>query len=579
MSNSGKKGLIERVKVLQEVVDAISQETDHATMLELTVKGAQELTNADGGTLYVRTDDDHLKFEILMNNSLGIHIGGTSYEQAKFDPLPLVLDGIPNHHNVAAHCVLADKIINLEDAYLTQDFDFSGARQFDKQTGYRSKSFLTLPLKNHEQKLIGCIQLINSVNSETGEVVSFNEEDQMFTVFLATLAANALTNHSLIEQQEKLFDAFANVIASAIDDKSPHTGQHCKRVPQITMMLAEEACKAKWGPFKDFSMTETEKRELRLAALLHDCGKITTPVHVIEKATKLETIIDRISLVDTRFEVLKRDLEINALNKKVEVLEKGGNAEEIKRIETELEAEIKLLYEDREFIRKVNIGGEFLPDEDVEKIKQIGRRTWTNEEGSLDVFLSYDEIKCLSIRKGTLTAEEREVINRHIDVTIMMLEQLPYPKHLAKIPEYAGGHHERMDGKGRPKGLTREQMSLQARIMGTAEIYEALTAKERPYKKGKTLSESLKILGFMKEDQHIDPDVFQLLIESGVFMDYANKYVDPSQIDQVDLQKIPGFDLDGALQRKDSVEKILEGTGSTEEYSEYPELPSLGKVS
>lgn len=551
MSKNGKKGLIERVNLLQNIVQQISEQTDHASLLELTVKGAQELTNADGGTLYVKTDDNHLKFEILLNSSLGIHIGGTSYEKAKFDPLPLILDGIPNHHNVAAHCVLADKIINLEDAYLTQDFDFSGARQFDKKTGYRSKSFLTLPLKNHEKELIGCIQLINSIDSETGEIVSFDEEDLMFSVFLATLAANALTNRSLIEQQEKLFDSFANVIASAIDDKSPHTGQHCKRVPQITMMLAEEACKAEWGPFKDFSMTEVEKRELRLAALLHDCGKITTPVHVIEKATKLETIIDRIALIDTRFEVLKRDAQIKYLNNKLEAANKPNSSELIEQAETKYQEELKQLDEDREFIRKVNIGGEFLPDDDVERIRQIGRHTWINEEGTEDVFLSFDEIKCLSIRKGTLTAEEREVINRHIDVTIMMLEQLPYPKHLARIPEFAGGHHERMDGKGRPNGLTKDQMSLHARIMGTAEIYEALTAKERPYKKGKSLSESLKILGFMKEDNHIDPDVFQLLIESGVWMDYANKYVDPSQIDEVNLEKIPGYDTTAAAKRKE----------------------------
>lgn len=549
MGEKGKRDLIERVKMLQTIVQTLSKETNHTKMLELTVQGAQKLTNSDGGTLYVRTDDDYLKFEILMNSSLGIHIGGTSYEKAQFDPMPLILDGIPNNHNVAAHCVLQDKIINLEDVYLTQDFDFSGARQFDKQTGYRSKSFLTIPLKNHEQSLIGCIQLINSIDRETGEITPFNEEDEMFAVFLSTLAANALTNRALIEQQEALFDAFANVIASAIDDKSPHTGQHCKRVPEITMMLAEEACKADWGPFKDFQMTEIEKRELRLAALLHDCGKITTPVHVIEKSTKLETIIDRITLVDTRFEVLKRDLEIKFLKDKVESLEQNRAKEDIENLEKSFKLELEKINDDREFIRKVNIGGEFLPDADIDRIKSIGKKSWINEDGNHDVFLSFDEIKCLTIRKGTLTAEEREVINRHIDVTIMMLEQLPYPKHLEKIPEYAGGHHERMDGKGRPKGLTREQMSLQARIMGAAEIYEALTAKERPYKKGKSLSESLKILGFMKEDQHIDPDVFQLLIESGVFMKYANKYVDPSQIDKVDLLKIPGFDLAAAERR------------------------------
>lgn len=559
-SENNKKELLDKIKVLQSVVQSIARETDHNKLLEITVRGAKELTNADGGTLYVRTDNNHLKFEILINSSLGIHIGGTSYEKAHFDPLPLLLEGQPNHSNVAAHCVLADKIINLEDAYLTDEFDFSGARNFDKKTGYRSKSFLTIPLKNHEKEIIGCVQLINSLDSETGEIVSFAAEDQIFAEFLATLAANALTNFELIQQQERLFDAFAQVIASAIDDKSPHTGQHCKRVPEITMMLAEAACEADWGPFKDFSMTDIEKRELQLAALLHDCGKITTPVHVIEKGTKLETIIDRIHLVDTRFGVIKRDAEISALKKKLELYEQNNASEAtLAQIDENLKTEISNLNSDREFIREVNIGGEFLADEKVERIKAISRRKWTNEEGIQENFLNFNEVSCLSIRKGTLTAEEREIINRHIDVTIMMLEQLPYPKHLARIPEFAGGHHERMDGKGRPKGLTKDQMSLQARIMGTAEIYEALTARERPYKKGKSLSESLKILGYMKEDQHIDPDVFQLLIESGIFMEYARLHVDPKQIDKVDLGSVPGFDLQTALKRSTSrLKKLFE---------------------
>lgn len=533
-----KTSLLKRLNELHGIVKAMSRETDHKKLLEMTVFGARLLTNADGGTLYFR-DKNQLKFEIIFNESLKIHMGGSSHENLNFDPLPLYLDGSPNLNNVACYAVINDQIVNLEDAYLTQDFDFSRTRQFDKQTGYRSKSFLTIPLKNHEKEIIGVIQLINA-QDENGNICSFSQEDQMFTEFLATLAAITLTNYTLIQQQEGLFVVFADVIASAIDDKSPHTGKHCHRVPIITMMLAEAAAKANWGSFTNFTMNENDRKELHLAALLHDCGKITTPVHVIEKSTKLETIIDRIQLIDTRFEVLKRDLQITYLNKKLDLVQSKAQSD-FTELDSELSQKLNKLEDDRKFVKEVNIGGEYLDDEKLDRIKQIGRMRWINEEGLEDNFLSFDETNCLSIRRGTLTSEEREIINRHIDVTVMMLEKLPYPKHLARIPEFAGGHHERMDGKGRPKGLKRDEMSLQARIMGCAEVFEALTAKDRPYKKGKTLSESLKIMGVMAEEQHIDQEVFTLLIDSGVFQDYANQYVDPSQFDEIDHSTLRGY--------------------------------------
>lgn len=564
MSNNGETLLL-KVNQLYGIVSKIAREADHKKILELTVEGAMKLTNADGATLYIVTDDDHLKFEIFCSESLGIRYGGKSFETPTFEPLPLHLDTGPNLHNVACYSVLEDKIVNIPDAYLTQEFDFSRTRTFDKQTGYRSKSFLTIPLKNHEQKIVGVLQLINALHPSSGFIIPFSEEAQMFAEFLAFQAAVTMTNFDLISQQEQLFFTFADVIATAIDDKSPHTGEHCKRVPIITMMLAEAACKAEWGPFKGFSMNDTDRKELMLAGILHDCGKITTPVHVIEKATKLETIIDRISLVDTRFEVLKRDRKIEYLEKKVALLEKGAikslpitkkdipsNGEtSLKEHFENYKNELLLIEEEKAFIQEVNIGGEFISQEKVDRIKEIAERKWKNEEGIEANFLNFDEVKCLSIARGTLTAEEREIINRHIDITIKMLEKLPFPPHLERVPEFAGGHHERMDGKGRPKGLKRHEMSLQARIMGVAEIFEALTAKDRPYKKGKTLSESLNILGYMKKDHHIDPDCFQLIIESGVFLDYANRFVDPAQIDNVDYKKIPGYDFVSAQARAD----------------------------
>jgi hypothetical protein len=274
-------------------------------------------------------------------------------------------------------------------------------------------------------------------------------------------------------------------------------------------------------------MTEKDRYELKIAGLLHDCGKVTTPVHVVDKATKLQTIYDRIHLIDTRFEVLKRDLELQFVKKEL-----GKD---------ELQRQLRQLDDDREFLRTCNVGGERMKDEDIARVKRIAAYRWRDAEGRDAAFLSEDEVTNLTIRAGTLTDDERKVINHHIVATIKMLEALPWPKHLTSVPEYAGGHHERMDGKGYPKGLTREQMSVQARCMGIADIFEALTAKDRPYKKGKTLSESLEILGRMKLNHHIDPDLFDIFVRRRVYRRYAEMFLDQEQIDEVDESRIPGY--------------------------------------
>jgi response regulator RpfG family c-di-GMP phosphodiesterase len=331
------------------------------------------------------------------------------------------------------------------------------------------------------------------------------------------------------------------MIAGAIDEKSPYTGGHCKRVPELTMMIAEACHKQNDGPLKDFHMTDMDRYELEIAGWLHDCGKVTTPEYVVDKATKLETIYDRINTVDTRFEVLKRDARIimleNIIARRAD--EHGADCADI---EADYAARITQLDADRDFVRHSNIGGEFMDEAAQQRIRDIGKYSWLDANGEQAKFFNEDEIKNLTISRGTLTAEEREVINNHMAVTIKMLEKLPFPRHLANVPEYAGGHHERMDGKGYPRGLTREQMSLQARMMGIADIFEALSASDRPYKTGKPLTECLKILGFMKKDNHVDPDIFDVFVRSKVYMRYAEAFLPKNQIDEVDHSKIPGFE-------------------------------------
>ena len=340
---------------------------------------------------------------------------------------------------------------------------------------------------------------------------------------LASQAAIALTNRHLINQLEELFESFIQLINTAIDDKSPYTGGHCQRVPELTMMLAEAVNATDTGPLKDFVMTDKDRHELKIAGLLHDCGKITTPVHVVDKATKLQTLFDRIHLVDTRFEVLKRDAEIDMLR-------------DIASARGRCDARDRGRPQNYRRTGKAAGSGPRIPaplqcrqrGNAAEAQQRVRNRrvpvAWM-QTGKQRNFLSDDELENLNIPAGTLTAAEREIINHHIDVTIKMLESLPWPRHLKNVPEYAGGHHERMDGKGYPRGLTREQMSVQARVMGIADIFEALTAKDRPYKKGKTLTESLTILGKFKLGGHIDPDLFDVFIREKVYLDYAKQFL------------------------------------------------------
>src|SRR5687768_4471875 len=339
-----EEDLGQRLEQLNLIGASLSAERDIDRLLELILTAAKSITGADGGTLYRVTEDKTLRFEIVRTSSLKYYLGGTSGNPVPFYPIQLYRDGKPNHSMVAAHAALTGKTVNIADAYTADGFDFSGTRAFDSKTGYRSKSFLTVPMRNHEHEAIGVLQLINAQDSRSGEIVAFSASDQRLAESLASQAAIALTNRMLIIQLEQLFESFINLINSAIDEKSPYTGGHCQRVPQLTMMLAEAVNDTREGPLSDFQMTEKDRYELKIAGLLHDCGKVTTPVHVVDKATKLETIYDRISLIDTRFEILKRDLEIQALRGELD--------------ERRLRVRLRELDDDRRFLQACNIGSE-----------------------------------------------------------------------------------------------------------------------------------------------------------------------------------------------------------------------------
>ncbi len=530
-----QEALFHRLDQLNEIGVALSSERDIDRLLEKILLAAKTITHADGGTLYRVTEDRRaLRFEIVRNDTLGIALGGTSGNPIDFPDLPLQTDeGKPNNSMVAAYAAINDRTVNIADAYNEAGFDFSGTRKFDARTGYRSRSFLTVPMKNHEREIIGVLQLINSVDPTSGRVVPFSPAEQRLVESLASQAAIALTNRQLITQLETLFESFINLINLAIDEKSPYTGGHCQRVPVLTMMIAEAVNATRAGPLAEFFMSDGDLYELRIASLLHDCGKVTTPVHVVDKAAKLQTIFDRIGLIDTRFEVLKRDAEIAALRNMLALRPVTDAAAEA-AFASELQRRIEQLDEEREFLRRANVGSETMSPEDQERVRRIGTsHVWRAPTGETADFLSADEIENLSIRAGTLTAAEREIINYHVVATIKMLEALPWPKHLKNVPEYAGGHHERMDGKGYPKGLTREQMSLQARMIGIADIFEALTAHDRPYKPGMKLSQAIEIMRKLAASGHIDPDLFEVFLNQGVYRRYAELFLDPAQVDMV----------------------------------------------
>jgi len=570
---------------LIEIGIALSAEKDTNKLMETILLEAKDIGNADGGTLYIRTREDTLKFEIMRTDSLGVAMGGTTGIDITIPPLLMFkADGSPNHQQIAASAALSGDTLNIKDAYDSKEFDFSGTKAFDASNNYRSRSFLTVPLKNSHGSVIGVLQLLNAKDPATGEVVEFSQEIQPLIEALASQAAVALDNAILIEAQENLLESFITLMARAVDAKSPYTGGHCERVPELTKMLTQAVCDTSSGPFASFNLTEEEWYELHIGAWLHDCGKVTTPEYVVDKSTKLETITDRIHEVRMRFEVVKREAEIECLNK---ILAGGDDAS----LRAELETTLAAIDDDYAFIAECNLGGEFMGDELVERVRHIARRTWqrtlndrigvAHEElrrksreperelpceepllaDRVDHVIEHDalihsadpdnpygfrievpehkynlgEIYNLCISRGTLTAEERFKINDHIVQTIVMLESLPFPKHLQRVPEIAGGHHEKMDGTGYPKRLNGAEMSVPARVMAIADVFEALTAADRPYKPPKKLSESIRIMSFMVKDQHLDPELFRLFLESGVYQDYADKYLLPAQVDEVDI--------------------------------------------
>jgi len=506
-----------QITKLSGIGRALSGVYDLNTLLEMIVDQARNFTNADAGTLYIM-EENTLRFQIVQNDSLKIRMGGKTGETIPFPPVEL------KESNVSAYVALKGQSVNIPDVYDTDLFDFTGPKKFDQSMGYRSKSMLVIPMKNHENDVIGVLQLLNATNPVNEEVIPFSKDYVNLSESLASQAAVAITNAKLISTMSELFEAFVKVMATAIDEKSPVTGGHIRRVANLTLTMAEFINEHDEGIFKEKKFSPDQMYELRIAAYMHDIGKVTTPVEIVEKAKKLQTIFDRIDYVRLRMDYIIQKVKLEGQQKKIELLEKGVNKTELKKDETELNDKIQELQDIRSFINKCNEPGEFLEDDTLDRLKEISRRTYLDNEGKEQPFLTEDELLNLSIRRGSITETERKKMQDHASVTLRMLKQIPFTKKLKNIPNFAGAHHEFINGNGYPLGLKGDEIPFEGRLMAVTDIAEALTASDRPYKKAMPLETVYRILRSMSEKGELDNDLVELFIDKEIYKIYQEKH-------------------------------------------------------
>jgi HD-GYP domain-containing protein (c-di-GMP phosphodiesterase class II) len=506
-----------QIKKMSDIGRALSGVYDLNTLLEMIVDQARSFANADAGTLYI-VEDNKLRFQIVQNDSLKIRMGGKTGETIPFPPVEL------KESNVSAYVALKGQSINIRDVYDTDLFDFTGPKKFDQSTGYRSKSMLVVPMKNHDNDVIGVLQLLNAKNPINNEVIEFSQDYENLTESLASQAAVSITNAKLISNMTELFEAFVKVMATAIDEKSPVTGGHIRRVADLTLTMAEVIHNYDEGVFKDKKFSPDQMYELRIAAYMHDIGKVTSPVEIVEKAKKLQTIFDRIHYIRLRMDYMIQKVELDGQRKKIELLEKKADSSEIKKIELDSEKQIQELKEIRAFINKCNEPGEFLEDETLERLKEISQRTYLDNEGQDQPFITDDELVNLSIRRGSITEAERKKMQDHAAVTLRMLKQIPFTKKLKNIPSFAGAHHEFINGKGYPLGLKGDEIPFEGKLMAVTDIAEALTASDRPYKKAMPLETVYRILRSMAKNEELDNDMVELFISEEIYKIYQEKH-------------------------------------------------------
>ncbi|MEE8484774.1 MAG: HD domain-containing phosphohydrolase [Nitrospinota bacterium] len=548
--------LTSQIKRLSEIGIALSAEHDLDKLLEMIVDEARNFTSADAGTLYIM-EDENLKFKIMQNQSMNTRMGGTSGKEITLPPVPL------KKENVSAYVALTGETVNILDVYTSDLFDFTGPRKYDKATGYRTKSMLVSPLKNIEGEIIGVLQLINAGDLSTGEVVGFSPDFVALTQSLASQAAVAITNAKLIHDMVALFDSFVKVMATAIDEKSPYTAGHIKRVAQLGVLMCEVINKETDGPYRDVFFDEDQIKEMMTAGWMHDLGKITTPVHVVDKGTKLQTLFDRVEMIRNRFNLIEEIERGNWLRRKLEMTKDGDSPEKIDEEERKIDEKMKQVSGDLEFIVGTNTGGEFMDDDKIARIKEIGAKTFSLNANS-STYLSDDEIENLCIRRGTLLDSERQLMQDHASITEKMLNQIPFTKKLKNVPMYASSHHEYLDGSGYPKGLKGDEIPLGARILCMVDLYEALTASDRPYKKAMPLE---KVFGIMKGETDrgkLDADLYALFLKADIHNLYKERQAGENASKKRDTAPAPAEKAAVSKKSREEKEKAALGRNPLE---------------
>lgn len=553
-----------------EISASLSAEKHFDTLLQRVLQETLASSKASGGLIYLLDDDNQ------QLSPSAVQLG-----KQHFQPHELGLDHYKLHKPLPSWL---DRALQAGQAPCQETLSYEQAGDYAPLLSRLQAprvQLLAVGLHNRQGEALGVLVLLQQEQLDEQELSLWQAARVAFVQALAGVAALCLDSQRLLVRQKQLLDAFIQLMAGAIDAKSPYTGGHCQRVPELTLMLARAAASSEQPAFAQFRPDAEQWEALHIAAWLHDCGKVTTPEYVVDKASKLETLYDRIHEIRMRFEVLKRDAWIDYW----QACHAGGASAELA---ARRDARLAELDDDFAFVAHCNLGSENMADADLQRLQRIAEQRWVR---TLDdrLGLSWEEtqrklrtapatLPCseplladrddhliahnsseqlcddnpwgfrlqvpawrfnrgelynLSVRRGTLTSEERFLINQHIVQTIIMLERLPFPPHLRQVPEIAGGHHEKMDGTGYPRGLRREQMSLPARMMAIADIFEALTAVDRPYKVGKTLSQALQIMADMCRQAHIDPELFRLFIEAQVYEDYARRFLSSEQIDAI----------------------------------------------
>lgn len=528
---------VKHINRLTRIGAALSSESDLDRIFDMILEEGIDFTHADGATIYKVSDDGQfLDFAIIYNATLNIRLGGKRNPTTWANRIPLYdSDGKPILRYIVTSVYHSKTSVCFDDVYEAQDYDISGTLDFDGKSNYRCKSMLTIPLKNHEDEVLGVIQFINAMDKDKN-ITSFTPEHCSMLSSLASQAAIALSNRKLIESLESLLNQFIRSIAGAIERKSKYSGGHITRVATLTEMLAAKINEADPRYFGGRKFSDIELKELSMAGWMHDVGKIVTPEYIMDKSTKLETITDRIEIVLLRFDRLELALNLLQSRQAPEEFEKFLQDNVSDKLNSHNYHEF--IETNKAFIQKLNFGEEFVAEEDLKHVEELSMINF-EYEGKPYYLFSEDEKRNLMISgRGTLTKEELGIMHEHVSITWEMLSKLTFPKKFKNVATYAASHHEALDGSGYPRGIGAADLSLQSRIIAVADIFEALTASDRPYKKAKTLTESLTIMAFMVKDGLLDKDIVDYFLDSGLYQEYADKYIKPEYQTQVDIAAI-----------------------------------------